>query len=157
MSTINFDSEKNGYNKEQVTKYFELVQKEYEEMYSENQNLRAQLQQAQKLADSKIVCDIPPERMEAIALALVSAQTEAQRIVNTARENAWKIITDAKKGLPVAEDSAKQSLPIHAVKAEEPAAAQPQEPVVAPEPKSTVDDIDELIQSILSKTQSGGD
>lgn len=157
MSTINFDSEKNGYNKEQVTKYFELVQKEYDEMYSENQNLHAQLQQAQRFANSKAVYDIPPDRMEAIALALVSAQTEAQRIVNAAREKAWQIITDAKKGLPISEDSVNPSLPMNSAKEEESAVPQPQKPADDPEPKSTMDDLDELIKSILNKTQSGGD
>lgn len=156
---INFDIEKKGYNKEQVSKYFERVQEEYEEVYSENQTLRSQLQQVQQqlAREQSKVYYIPPEQMEAIALALIDAETEAKRIVTTAREKAWQIITDAKKGLPVADEPAQPSLPANSVKNEQAAVPQSQKPAVALEPKSTMDDIDKLIESILGESRLDGD
>lgn len=140
-----------------MTKYFELVQKEYEEMYSENQALRAQLQQARRLADTRNAYDMPADRMEAIALALIDAETEARRIVNNAREKAWQIITDAKKGLPASEASEKAPLPMSAENFEKADEYQPQEPSAVPEPESLITDIDALIASIMSENRSGGE
>lgn len=157
---ISFDIEKNGYNKEQVTKYFDLVQKEYEGIYAENQALRSQLQQTRQFADAKPPYDIPHDRMEAIALALIDAEVEAQRIVSAARDKAWQIITDAQKGLPMAEAPAKPSLPVNSVEVEE-TEGDIDELLQATDDidalVESMDDIDKWIESMISENRSGGD
>lgn len=151
---INFDIEKKGYNKEQVSEYFKHVEAEYEKLYEEYERLYAQLQQTQQqLMQASVTHNVSPERLEAIAMALVDAETEAQRIVATARDKAWKILTDAQKGLPMAEEPGKQNLLIDAqeIKPEQASPTQPQKPDLVHEPKSVMDDIDQLIASILDK------
>lgn len=97
---INFDSEKKGYNREQVRKYIERVKSEYEKIYRENESLRIRLEETErKLAEEQGKKSIvSADRLEDIAMALVDAETEARRIINDARDKAWKIITDAQLG-----------------------------------------------------------
>lgn len=145
---INFDTEKKGYNKEQVAQYFERVQAEYEEMYAENQALLLQLQEARQASD------IPPDRMQAIALALVDAETEAQRIIAAAQEQARQILADAASGSCSAEPLRGQ--PAKKEPPPMPPPERPHPPDAVPEPTHP-EDIDELIDSIRHQAPSGGD
>lgn len=110
---INFAIEQEGYNKAQVDGCIEQIEIKYRKLYLENEALHFQLEQAQQQLEQvqqqleqerAIDVEASAEKTEAIGRALLDAETLAQHIVRDAREQASKIITDAKKGLPIGKD-----------------------------------------------------
>ena len=116
---IAFEEAKKGYDKAQVEEYFQLVKEKYETLFKQYnelfeayndlakkyQSLSRQYSQQQetieKLQSETYYSDlIHQEKMQDIAMALIDAQAQARQIVNSARDKAWQILTDAQRGAP---------------------------------------------------------